>query len=197
MNPIDTWIDTDEVRRLAKSLMSPDRQAPASVRESGFNDNFVGFADVGDSTSSPTNNAAPPAMAAPPMPQSAPQPAVTPVALPKVAVENSLPVSAEFAGLSNWLHENCGATAVFAISMDGSVLHDEGCAHLHFAARGMALNWKLGDLANPVRLLVHAGSYLELIPVSHPQGRLILGIIVSQPINLPTLATIRDKAIKA
>jgi hypothetical protein len=61
----------------------------------------------------------------------------------------------------------------------------------------MALNWKLGDSANPVRLLINAGSYLELIPVSRSQGRLILGMIVTQPVSLPTLAAIREKASRA
>ncbi|MEN9535490.1 MAG: hypothetical protein RIR37_763, partial [Verrucomicrobiota bacterium] len=46
MNPIDTWIDTDEVRRLAERLMSPERKAQSTVRETGFNDSFIGFADI-------------------------------------------------------------------------------------------------------------------------------------------------------
>jgi hypothetical protein len=61
----------------------------------------------------------------------------------------------------------------------------------------MALNWKIRDAIKPVRLLVHAGSYLELIPLNHPQGRLILGIIVPQPINPNTLEIIRDKSTQA
>lgn len=189
MNPIDTWIDTDEVRRLAERLMSPERQAPANVRESGFNDSFVGFADVGQVTPPAVPSPAPAAKIAPP--------AVTSVTLPQPAVETPLATSAEFATLASSLHKAHGASAVFMINQDGSVLHDEGCSHLHFAARGMALNWKLGDSVNPVRLLIHAGSYLELVPVSSPQGRLILGIIVSQPISLPTLAAIREKASRA
>lgn len=193
MNPIDTWIDTDEVRRLAERLMSPERQAPAIVRESGFNDSFEGFADVSQITPPAVSSPAPAAKIAPP----AIQPAVTSVTLPKPALENPLATSAEFSALAGSLHKDHGASAVFMINQDGSVLHDEGCAHLHFAARGMALNWKLGDSANPVRLLIHAGSYLELIPVSRSQGRLILGMIVTQPVSLPTLAAIREKASRA
>ena len=193
MNPIDTWIDTDEVRRLAERLMSPERQAAPNVRESGFNDSFVGFADVSPPTPPPASNPAPAPIATTPAPQpSAPSPP-----LPKQATEYPHPISANFAALTDWLHQECRASAVFLINLAGNVLHDGGCAHLHFAARGMALNWKLRDAIKPVRLLVHAGSYLELVPVSHPQGRLILGLIVTQPIGLHELAAIREKASKA
>ena len=193
MNPIDTWIDTDEVRRLAERLMSPERQAAPNVRESGFNDSFVGFADVSPPTPPPASNPAPAPIATAP----APQTAVPSIALPKQATEYTQPFSADCAALADWLHQECGASAVFLINLDGTVLHDEGCAHLHFAARGMALNWKIRDAIKPVRLLVHAGSYLELIPLNHPQGRLILGIIVPQAINPNALEIIREKSTQA
>ena len=79
------------------------------------------------------------------------------------------------------------------INLDGQVLFDEDSAHLHFAARGMALNWKIRDTVKPVRLLVHAGQFLELVPAHHPQGRLILGIVVPQALQASILSTIREK----
>lgn len=197
MNPIDTWIDTDEVRRLAERLISPERQPPANVREAGFNDSFVGFADA---TPTPADATPPTPSPATPIPKASvfvPQTAVPSISLPKQATENPQPFSADCAALADWLHQECGASAVFLINLDGNVLHDEGCAHLHFAARGMALNWKIRDAVKPVRLLVHAGSYLELIPLNHPQGRLILGIIVQHPINPTTLDHIREKSSRA
>ena len=194
MNPIDTWIDTDEVRRLAGRLISPERQAPEKVRESGFDDSFVGFADLGESNPSPVSSPAVVAMVASPAPEPA---AETTIKLPKPVAEKPTPISTKFDELSGWLRENCDASAVFVTDLDGSILHDEGCAHLHFAARSMASNWKLGQSANPLRLLVNAGSYLQLIPVNHPQGRLILGVIVAQPVSPITLAAIREKASMA
>ena len=187
MNPIDTWVDTDEVRRLAERLMSPDRQTRPNIQESGFDDSFVGFAEA--------KPAAPVvATAAPPPAPKATVPTQTHTAL---AAEKSPAAPSAFNGLAAWLHQQYGASAVFVVNLDGTVLHDEGCAHLHFAARGMALNWKIRDAIKPVRLLVHAGSYLELIPLNHPQGRLILGIIVPQAINPNALEIIREKSTQA
>ena len=191
MNPIDTWVDTDEVRRLAERLMSPDRQARPNIQESGFDDSFVGFAEA--KPAAPAIKQAAPTPPPAPAPQ-APAPTPTHTAL---AAAKSPATPSAFNGLAAWLHQQCGASAVFVVNLEGSVLHDEGYAHLHFAARGMALNWKIRDTVKPVRLLVHAGSYLELIPLNHPQGRLILGIIVPQPINPTTLDSIREKSTQA
>jgi hypothetical protein len=191
MNPIDTWVDTDEVRRLAERLMSPDRQARPNIQESGFDDSFVGFAEA--KPAAPAIKQAAPTPPPAPAPQ-APAPTPTHTAL---AAAKSPATPSAFNGLAAWLHQQCGASAVFVVNLEGSVLHDEGYAHLHFAARGMALNWKIRDTVKPVRLLVHAGSYLELIPLNHPQGRLILGIIVPQPINPTTLDSIREKSTEA
>jgi len=193
MNPIDTWIDTDEVRRLAERLMSPERKARPVARETGFNDSFIGFADLDHAAPPPASNPAPVAK----NPMLAPASTAPSMTLPKPAALKPLSISADFTALAAWLHQDKGASAVFVMNVDGSLLHDESCAHLHFAARGMALNWKLGDSPNPVRLLIHAGNYLELIPVNHPQGRLILSIVATQPLSLPTLAAIREKASKA
>jgi hypothetical protein len=191
MNPIDTWVDTDEVRRLAERLMSPDRQTRPNIQESGFDDSFVGFAEA--------KPAAPVVATAAPTPPPAPAPkaAAPPQTHTALAAEKSPAAPSAFNGLAAWLHQQYGASAVFVVNLDGTVLLDEGCAHLHFAARGMALNWKIRDAIKPVRLLVHAGSYLELIPLNHPQGRLILGIIVPQPINPNTLEIIREKSTQA
>jgi len=192
MNPIDTWVDTDEVRRLAERLMSPDRQTRPKIQESGFDDSFVGFAEA--KTTTPTISQV---AATKPPPALAPKAAVPTQTHTALAAEKSPAAPSTFNGLAIWLHQKFGASAVFVVNLDGSVLHDEGCTHLHFAARGMALNWKIRGAVKPVRLLVHAGSYLELIPLDHPQGRLILGIIVPQPINPTTLESIREKSMQA
>ncbi|MEY5012563.1 MAG: hypothetical protein RLZ22_293 [Verrucomicrobiota bacterium] len=193
MNPIDTWIDTDEVRRLAERLMSPERKAQSTVRETGFNDSFIGFADIDPSPSAPASPAEPIAKISTP----APAPALTPAPLRQSTELKSPAISSDFTALATGLRQDSNASAVFVMNADGGILHDEGCAHLHFAARGMALNWKHGNTPNPVRLLVHAGSYLELIPVNQPQGRLIWGLVVPQPLSLANLIAIRDKASKA
>jgi len=169
MNPIDTWVDTDEIRRLAQRLVTPAKQTTPSAKESGFGDGFVGFAEIPSETA----------------------PLTTPVSA--LALKLPSTDSPAFKSLSNWLHAHCAATAVFVINLEGQVLFDEDSTHLHFAARGMALNWKIRDAVKPVRLLVHAGQFLELVPVNHAQGRLILGIVVPQALQASTLSTIREK----
>lgn len=184
MNPIDTWIDTDEVRRLAQRLVTPSRSNTPNTEESGFNDGFVGFAD------------AKPIAAVAPIASPAPKPIAPPPPAPvqEITPVRSTPTHATgFESIASWLHSHCAATAVFIVDLDGHVLHDENSAHLHFAARGMALNWKIRDAVNPVRLLVHAGQYLELVPITRSQGRLILGMVVPHALNASTLATIREK----
>jgi len=190
MNPIDTWVDTDEIRRLAERLISPDRQFQPKIQESGFDESFVGFAETRATASSPNALMAAPPLARTPAPDSTESTQIRTTS----GAEISAKTPDTFAKLAKWLHQDCGASAVFALNLEGKILHDEGCAHLHFAARGIALNWKLRDTVKPVRLLINANSYLELIPAHHPQqGRIILGVIVSQPINPSTLNRIREK----
>lgn len=62
MDPIDSWVDAAEVRRLAETLLMPVRDELRTVQEPCFGAEFVGFAgpDLRSSGSRPTAAMAPP-----------------------------------------------------------------------------------------------------------------------------------------
>ena len=44
MDPVQSWLDAKEVRRMAESLMMPAPEVDASVADAGYGDDFEGFA---------------------------------------------------------------------------------------------------------------------------------------------------------
>lgn len=59
MDPINPWVDTQAVRKLAESLLMPVDQAVHSTVETCFGDEFVGFAgtDISSPTAAPVREA--------------------------------------------------------------------------------------------------------------------------------------------
>ncbi|MBT8038158.1 MAG: hypothetical protein KJO21_11490 [Verrucomicrobiae bacterium] len=49
MDPIESWLDAKEVRRIAESLMSPVPKVDQSAGDTGYGDDFEGFAEVPES----------------------------------------------------------------------------------------------------------------------------------------------------
>lgn len=186
MNPIETWVDPDEIKRLTERLMQPSRQTQSTAHESGFNDSFVGFVKS-DTFDSPSDFIS--ISSTPPLQAETPR-------IEAGASGKSLGESMDMSKFAKWLHENCDASNVFSINQDGKTIYDEDAYHLHFAAQGMAINWKNRDNMKPVRIAIHSGMILELVPLIHPRGKMILGIIVPSPIPPSMLATIYEMAAK-
>ncbi|HSP43004.1 MAG TPA: hypothetical protein VLO11_09045, partial [Luteolibacter sp.] len=71
MDPLRSWVDADEVRRLAARLIEParDAAAPMDTGEAGFDEGFVGF--TGER---PAAVEAPVVTAPTPSPAAAPEP---------------------------------------------------------------------------------------------------------------------------
>jgi len=47
MDPVQSWLDADEVRRMAESLMAPPPQVDPLVLDAGYGEGFEGFASGG------------------------------------------------------------------------------------------------------------------------------------------------------
>ncbi len=46
MDPVQSWLDANEVRRMAESLMEPPAKVDVSTIDAGYGENFEGFADA-------------------------------------------------------------------------------------------------------------------------------------------------------
>lgn len=65
MDPVQSWLDAKEVRRMAESLMAPPPEVDPTVIDAGYGDSFEGFAGSGQAEESPAVPAhAPPAQRA-------------------------------------------------------------------------------------------------------------------------------------
>ena len=50
MDPVQSWLDAKEVRRMAESLMAPPPEVDPTVLDAGYGDNFEGFANASSDT---------------------------------------------------------------------------------------------------------------------------------------------------
>lgn len=182
MDPLESWVDADEVRRLAARLIEPVRPVPVTVagEMAGFSEAFVGFADTAPATIDPPLPPGAPA----PMPKAPEQPFV------RGTSENSPPQSASGGFLGNihrfrdWIGREHGSTGVFLLDHDGRVIFDDGPhERLHFLARSLALVMRRpGASHGSVHVKIAAGTTLEIIPAAGVGGHLVLGALVSAPL---------------
>lgn len=201
MDPIYPWLDPVEVRRLADRLMKPNREPSVSVSDAGFDDGFVGFA-----------NEQPPQavfIAVPSTP--APQPAqVIEPALPRIAppdLSPPPPLSAsetrttargpfldKINRFRDWMRHNFSATGIFILDREGAVIFDESShGRLHFMARSLALaSRRPGSSSGNVHVKIGAGATLEVIPVETAYGCLVLGAVVAEPLDPPSVTAVME-----
>ncbi len=184
MNPINPWLDPDEVRRLAERLMRPAQNPTLSVKDAGFDAAFVGYARER------------PESAPAPVPQkpAAPVEAGPQAETPPAASQEPLSTSARGPFLEriqrfrDWMQHQFAATGLFILDREGLVIFDDSHhGRLHFLARSLALaSRRQGSTAGNVHVKIGAGATLEVIPVDTAYGCLVLGVVV--PDSLPPAA---------
>jgi hypothetical protein len=187
MDPVNPWLDADEVRRMAARLMKPARNPEVHVTDAGFDEDFVGFAN--ERPASPAPVPAPPAPVSPVSP-----PPVEPVK--QLAPEAAEPVPSTARGpflerirrFRDWMHREFSANGLFILDREGTVIFDESAQNrLYFLARSLALaSRRPGTSAANVHVKIGAGATLEVIPVETAYGCLVLGAVV--PEALPPAA---------
>lgn len=213
MDPINPWVDANEVRRLAERLLTPSSQPDPNVRDAGFDAGFIGFASERQSYAPPAfTPASPPAPPAPPAPRAPvpevmiPTPPPAPPAAPspfEAVVEPRTTVRGPFLDritrFRDWFVNEFAATGIFILDREGSVIFDEsGNARLHSLARNLALaSRKPGGPPANVHLKIGTRATLEVIPVETAYGYLVLGAIVPEILPPAAIAEVMDSLMRA
>jgi hypothetical protein len=210
MDPIYPWLDPVEVRRMADRLMRPGREPVVGAADAGFDEGFVGFAS--DPAASPASPPPLPPVAtaatAMPVVQEAPVqevpfqavPETQPVPEPQLGTAPEENQSARGSFLDritrfrDWMHRNFSATGVFILDREGAVIFDESShGRLHFLARSLALaSRRPGASAGNVHVKIGAGATLEVIPVETAYGCLVLGAVVPDALDPPSVNAVID-----
>lgn len=182
MDPVNPWLDADEVRRMAERLMKPARNPAVSVADAGFDEAFVGYASDRPASPAPPVSPAPPPPAAPVTPVK-PQPAAAPSASAARG-----PFLDRIQRFRDWMSGEFSASGMFILDREGAVIFDESDhGRLHFLARSLALaSRRPGTSAANVHVKIGAATTLEVIPVETAYGCLVLGAVV--PESLPPAA---------
>lgn len=206
MDPINPWVDANEVRRLAERLLTPSSQPDPNVRDAGFDAGFIGFASERASYAQPAFTPPAPPVSRPavpevtiPTPPPAP-PAPSPfeaVIEPRTTVRG--PFLDRITRFRDWFVSEFGATGIFILDREGAVIFDEsGNARLHSLARNLALaSRKPGGPPANVHLKIGTRATLEVIPVETAYGYLVLGAIVPETLPPAAIAEVMDALMKA
>jgi hypothetical protein len=209
MNPINPWVDADEVRRMAERLLAPAHQPDPGIRDAGFDSGFIGYASGAPVNTLPPQAA--PAPVAPPPPPVTIERTVTPppasadaISSPFQTVTESRTVARgpfldRITRFRDWFATEFSATGIFILDREGAVIFDEnGNEKLHSLARNLALaSRKPGAPPANVRLKIGTRAILEVIPVDTAYGYLVLAAIVPDILLPPAVAAVMDGLARA
>jgi hypothetical protein len=171
-------------------LIVPARSpsVPVAGEMAGFNEGFVGFADILPVADGPE-----------------PEPEVPVAAVPALSFEGggSTPLPAQSAAgqflekihqFRDWMGHEFGTSGIFILDCDGGLIFDDGPhQHLHFLARGLALAIRRpGARRGNVHVKIAAGVILEAIPVATADGGVVLGALVSAPLSAESVRKVVD-----
>lgn len=94
----------------------------------------------------------------------------------------------------DWMRHNFSATGIFILDREGSVIFDESShGRLHFMARSLALaSRRPGASTGNVHVKIGADATLEVIPVDTAYGCLVLGAVVSEPLDPPSVNAVME-----
>ncbi len=188
IDPIYPWLDPIEVRNMADRLMKPHRESATVIADAGFDDAFVGYAA--------TQTAAP--LPPPPLPPPLPprQEPVAPLEPAPADTQTSArgPFLDRITRFRDWMRQNFSATGIFILDREGAVIFDESNhGRLHFLARSLALaSRRPGASAGNVHVKIGAGATLEVIPVETAYGCLVLGAVVTESLDPPSVTAVMD-----
>lgn len=203
MDPINPWVDANEVRRLAERLLTPSSQPDPTVRDAGFDAGFIGFASERAYAAPAARPATTEVAATAPAPISVTA-SVPPVPSPfEAVIEPRTTVRGPFLDritrFRNWFVSEFSATGIFILDREGAVIFDDsGNGRLHSLARNLALaSRKPGSPPANVHLKIGTRATLEVIPVETAYGYLVLGAIVQDTLPPAAIAEVMDALVKA
>jgi len=207
MDPINPWVDAEEVRRMAERLLAPAHQPDPGIRDAGFDSDFIGYASGGPGT----NPLPQPAATPPPIPTvmieqevSSPPPATASIPSPYQPITEPRTVARgpfldRITRFRDWFATEFSATGIFILDREGGVIFDEnGNEKLHSLARNLTLSSrKPGSPPANVRLKIGTRAILEVIPVDTAYGYLVLAAIVPDILEPPSIAAVMDALARA
>ncbi len=165
---------------MAERLLAPVQEQAVPVQDAEFGEGFVGFDQVPVSA-----------------PLAVPEPdatveAVRPVAEPQSGARE--PFLDRITRFRDWLRDHFQAVGVFLMDQDGTVIFDEGGhGKLHCLASSLAASSRRpGAIPGNVRIKVGASATLELIPTGAPDGCVILGAVVPEPLDPSSIQMIQE-----
>jgi hypothetical protein len=181
MDPVNPWLDADEVRRMAARLMNPAREPAVNVTDAGFDEAFVGFANERPAAPAPASLPSPP-----PAAQAVP---TTEEPAPSAARGPFLERIRQF---RDWMTREFSGGKLFILDRDGAVIFDESRQNrLYFLARSLALaSRRPGTSAANVHVKIGASATLEVIPVETAYGCLVLGAVVPEALPPAAVSTV-------
>jgi hypothetical protein len=180
MDPVHPWVDSLEMRRLAEALMSPLPTSPQESPDAGFSGDFVGYAEGELMPRMESVNAS--AFSIAPLPVESLAARELPLQNPSDTVIGPAQGLAYF---GEWLRLHYPTDGFFIYDDRGELIFDDGDhERFHFMVRNLALvrNSSSNDSGH-VRLKIGSATLLEIIPVETMVGRMVLGLIVEQPLN--------------
>lgn len=190
MDPLQPWVDAQEMRRLAEALMTVPMRAPSTPEDAGFNGDFIGFAN--DPKPSPSVPRPAPEKALPPPAAAVVTTPTEPVraAAPVVTTRVRGPFLERLSRFREWLLAHGRVQGLFVLDKDGAVIFDDGDhERLHFMARSLAMAAKRSpDGWSHVHMKVGSTGLLEVIPIETVYGRMVLSLIVEHPLNAADVA---------
>lgn len=215
MDPIQPWIDADEMRQLAEKLMQPKTRVAETPQDAGFGDGFEGFAEAPAPSTKPaliSDHTQPLAEMAPAQPtileaKPAPEPQyqpkqpeesfaqstpATPIAEPTPPQEplavNDPTLHQSLLELQRQLESNHQADGLFILNRAGEILFGKNNhIRLQFIARNLIqLASRKGVPSGNVHIKVGPSRILEIISTEAADDGLILGMVVPTPLDSPT-----------
>jgi hypothetical protein len=192
MDPLQPWVDAQEMRRLAEALMTSPVRTLETSSDAGFSGDFVGFAD--DQSPAPAEPI--PTGEKPPLPPAAtvftapaePPRTAAPAVTPTTRVRG--PFLERLSRFREWLLAHGRVQGLFVLDKDGAVIFDDGDhERLHFMARSLAMAAKRSPEGwSHVHMKVGSTGLLEVIPIETVYGRMVLSLIVEHPLDAVDVA---------
>lgn len=197
MDPINPWIDANEVRQLAEQLLQHHHKPKATPQTPGFSDSFIGF----DAISSPAADSIPaaaiPAVSIPaaPIPVAA-IPATSAPSAPVSAAPSHSDSASPWSMLHTYLKQTHAADGLFVLNSMGEPIYGKDqLPKLQFIAQSLAAQpTSNGQPKHHIHLKVGPAAVLEIIPVVLPTGPAIIGTVVQAPLNADQINAIAAQA---
>lgn len=203
MDPVHPWVDPQEMRRLAEALMSAPAKPMMTSEDAGFSGEFEGFAKgqtpPGIEPMSISATSVPDPVLVIPAGRAPINPLVVepPIRLAIGKVRG--PFLERISHFREWLHVRGLVQGLFVLDKDGAVIFDDGDhERLHFMARSLAMAAKrTAEGTGHVQMKVGSRSLLEVIPVDTAYGRMVLGLLVEQPLSAMDIAPLSSALQRA